>query len=229
MPGVTDYYDFIASHPPLKRTPVPPTRIAKRISALAPAEVCRAHIFHSPEAATGIARVNANHLFIYRDLRDVCVSEMFYLRYKAKWHHLHPHFRDAASERDALLLSINGLPAASPIFYPNIHERWRLYRGWLSNNNCHAVRFESLVGEERFHTIRNILLHFQDPDVPLSSRGASPDLSSLAQELCSAVNPHQSHTFRSGKTASWQRHFDRSLTSTFDDVAGESLSELGYS
>ena len=70
-----------------------------------------------------LADGNVVHYFIYRDPRDVVVSEAHYLRDMNRWHRLTPYFRKFESIDDAIMLSINGLePPVAGIDYPE-HRR----------------------------------------------------------------------------------------------------------
>jgi hypothetical protein len=84
------------------------------LSGLVSGELVRAHLHHSPEAERAAAEQGIAHFFIYRDPRDVAVSEAHYLRSMNRWHKLHPHFKRLPSFDQALSLCIEGLECRGP-------------------------------------------------------------------------------------------------------------------
>ena len=74
-----------------------------------PGEIVRGHLFYAPEYAGALQQKNFVHFFIYRDPRDVVVSEAHYLWKMNRWHRLHKHFQSCQTAEDAILLSIRGL------------------------------------------------------------------------------------------------------------------------
>ena len=127
------------------------------IRGFVPGEIIRGHLYYEPLYADELAKRHTVNYFIYRDPRDVVVSEAHYLRDMNRWHKLHRYFREAASMEDAIMLSINGLdPPVPGIPYPNIAERFNRYIGWLDRDDCLSIRFEDLVSERQGELIRQI-------------------------------------------------------------------------
>src|SRR3972149_2372490 len=112
------------------------------IRGFVPGEIIRGPLYFESLYADELAKRHAANYFIYRDPRDVVVSEAHYLREMNRWHRLHRYFRAAASIEDAILLSITGLdPPVPDIEYPNIAARFARYHGWLSRDDCLGIRF----------------------------------------------------------------------------------------
>lgn len=188
-----------------------------------PGEIIRGHLYFEPLYADELNRRHTVHYFIYRDPRDVVVSEAHYLREMNRWHKLHPYFRDATSIEDAIMLSINGLePPVPGVNYGNIGERFGRYEGWLSDVNCLCVRFEDLVSEQQPQLIRQIAEFYA------ARTKADFDLEPAVAHMSSLIAPKKSHTFRSGKKAGWQREFTPAHRARFAEVAGDLLVRLGY-
>ncbi|MGE3243080.1 MAG: sulfotransferase domain-containing protein, partial [Pirellulales bacterium] len=173
--------------------------------------------------AEELNRRHTVNYFVYRDPRDVVVSEAHYLREMNRWHRLHPFFRDAASIEDAIMLSINGFdPPVAGIYYPNIAERFGRYQGWLERDDCLAIRFEDLVSERQSELVRAIA-EFYAP------RTTTPfDIDATVAKMSTLIAPKKSHTFRSGKKAGWQREFTSAHRARFAELAGDLLVRLGY-
>jgi len=193
------------------------------IRRFTPGEVVRGHLYFEPQFAGELNRRHTANYFIYRDPRDVVVSEAHYLRDMNRWHRLHRYFRDAASMEDAIMLSINGLDPPIPgINYGNIAERFGRYEGWLSDADCFAVRFEDLVSEQQPKLVRQIAEFYA------ARTRADFDLKPAVERMSSLIAPKKSHTFRSGKKAGWQQEFTPAHRARFVEVAGDLLVRLGY-
>jgi hypothetical protein len=193
------------------------------IRGFVPGEIIRGHLFYESQYADELVKRRAVNYFIYRDPRDVVVSEAHYLRSMNRWHKLHPYFRDARSIKDAILLSINGLqPPVLGIDFPNIADRFARYEGWLADENCMAIRYEELISERQQGLIRQAAEFF-------AQRSSQPvDVEACAAAMSAHIAPHKSHTFRSGKKAGWAKEFTPALRERFAEVAGELLIRLGY-
>lgn len=193
------------------------------IAGFTPGEVVRGHLYFEPQYADALNRRHTANYFIYRDPRDVVVSEAHYLREMNRWHRLHPYFRDAASLEDAIMLSINGFnPPVLGIDYPNIAERFARYEGWLGDPNCFSVRFEDLVSEQQPAIVRRIAEFY-------AARTKSEfDFETTVAAMQASIAPKKSHTFRSGKKAGWQKEFTAEHRARFAEIAGDLLVRLGY-
>ena len=199
------------------------TSTCRFIRGFVPGEIIRGHLYYEPLYAEELARRHAVNYFIYRDPRDVVVSEAHYLRDMNRWHRLHPYFRKAASIEDAIMLSINGLdPPVPGIDYPNIAARFARYAGWLERDDCLSIQFEDLVSERQPEMIRRIA-EFYAPRT-----GTPFDVDATVATMSTLIAPQKSHTFRSGKKAGWEREFTPAHRARFAELAGDLLVRLGY-
>lgn len=186
-------------------------------------EVVRGHLYFDPEYVAALEKMNVANYFIYRDPRDVVVSEAHYLKEMNRWHRLHPYFRRTSSIEEAILLSINGLdPPVEGIDYPNIAERFARYEGWLDCPSCLAVRFEDLVAEKRDELLEAIAIHY------LTRTVDGPSAATAVERAREKIAPQKSHTFRSGRKAGWQKEFTPEHRRRFAELAGDQLIRLGY-
>ena len=224
LPGRRNYGAFLASMTSSfqfrERTPQNVTRF---IRGIVPGEIVRAHLFFDERYADELAKKSAVHYYIYRDPRDVVVSEAHYLREMNRWHRLAPYFRKLDSIEEAISLSINGLqPTVPGIEYPNIGARFARYQPWLHRDDCLCIRFEDLRSDEQPAIIKKMAEFYA------GRASAGLDVASCAQAMAAHVAPHKSHTFRSGKKAGWQKEFTPEHRRRFADVAGDLLVQLGY-
>jgi sulfotransferase 6B1 len=188
-----------------------------------PGEVIRGHLYFEPSYADALAKRNTVNYFVYRDPRAVVISEVHYLREMNRWHRLAKYFRRLPTIDEAFSLAISGFdPPVPGIFYPNIAERFARYRGWLSNPDCLAIRYEDLIGESRDTIIR------QMAELYAARCGGDLDIEACMKSMAAEVAPQKSHTFRSGKKSGWRSEFTAEHRKQFDAVAGDLLIELGY-
>jgi sulfotransferase 6B1 len=53
-------------------------------------------------------------------------------------------------------------------------------------------------------------------------------VAACAEAMAAHVDPHKSHTFRSGKKAGWRKEFTAEHRRRFSEIAGDLLIQLGY-
>jgi len=224
LPDRANYGEFLASMTSSfrfrKRTP---DSTAEAIRGMVPGEIVRGHLIYDPQYAEELGQRNVVHCLIYRDPRDVVVSEAHYLREMNRWHRLHPYFRRAASIDDAITLSITGLvPAVPGLEYPNVAERFAEYQGWLGRDDCLAVRFEDLVSGRQASVVEQIARFYA------LRTDTVCDIRACVERMLACVAPKKSHTFRSGERAGWRREFTDHHRRLFAELAGDLLVRLGY-
>ena len=184
-------------------------------------EVLRGHLFFAVEYEEILRERNAVAFFIYRDLRDVAISEAIYLRDMNRWHRLHKYFKGLSNE-ESVNLCIRGIGNAD-VYYPNIAERFRLYRPWITSATCTAIQFERLVSTTtQGETLRQIA-HASDRN------SKDPiDEQAIIGGMRNAIKPTMSHTFRAAKIAGWKCAMTDANKRLFKEVAGHLIIELGY-
>ncbi len=198
------------------------TSTLRILGGIVPGEIMRAHMFYSPAASELLTERNVAHYFIYRDPRDVVLSEAHYYRTLNPWHRLHPYFRDAASIDDAVTMAIAGLNDRAPALqYVDVASRFAEYEGWLHDANVCCVRFEQLTSPEKDATLRRMAEFY-------AAKAPTLDIDKTVERMRSNINPEKSHTFRSGKSAGWKDHFTDEHRRLFKSIAGSLLVRLGY-
>jgi sulfotransferase 6B1 len=203
-----------------RRTPAESRRF---LESTAPGEIVRAHLFYDSEVCEAVVDRRFVHYFIYRDLRDVVLSEAHYYRSINRWHRLHRLFRDAPSMEDALLLAIEGIEdPTGRIYYPGIGARFCHYEPWTDSPDAFAVRFEDLTGEGREAVVRKMVEYY------LLRTSQTGDVESLASQALANITPEKSHTFRKGKKGGWREAFNERHRESFKRLAGDLLIKHGY-
>jgi hypothetical protein len=221
FPGIRNFDSFIASVPPIRFRERRPAVIRRRLELVAPRELVSAHLFFEPAVNDQVARRGIVHYFIFRDPRDVAVSEAFYLTYMNRWHRLHRFFRALPSDEARIWTAIVGIPAtAAPYEYPDIGKRFDRYAGWLTRPEVCLVRYEELMSDQREAVIRRMAERYATC-VPI-------DVEAAVAASVGMIQPAKSRTFRVGGTGGWRRHFTNGHLEAMKTVAGKLLVALGY-
>ena len=221
LPNAFDYGRFLSSMTSSFRFQLRSEEETLRyLNRCIPGEVLRAHLFYHASYEAALKSKNAVHYFIYRDPRDVVISEAFYLRDMNRWHRLHPHF-SGLSDEEAVNLSIRGMPDREDMYYPDIATRFRCYMPWLQSSECMSVKFEDLVGPQQTEFVKRIV-HAACERLQIATE------ESAVERACVAINPKKSHTFRKAKSGGWRVGMTAASQGLFKETAGDLLVELGY-
>jgi sulfotransferase 6B1 len=222
LPGAVDYGRFVATVPSIRHVPRPYNNVRRRLSGLAPGEIVRTHLLYDEKVGGLLEAQNALHLFIYRDPRDVVVSEAHYLAEMAPWHALHASFKALPDLDSRIRLSIQGSSSLSDeIWYPNIAERFAAYEGWLADSNVFTIRFEELVANQESCGSGIAAAYAERADEPA-------DEPAFLSRMLAHVDPAKSHTYRRGGSGGWREAFTDQHRDAMKQVAGDLLVRLGY-
>lgn len=167
---------------------------------------------------TAAGRVN---YFIYRDPRDMLVSQVFFATDMHGEHGMHAYYNSLPDVAARLKVAITGIDRDG-LYMVNVRQRYEGVFQWLEQKNVMCICFEDLISN-RDDTLNAMLDEVEKTgyEIPTSREKA---LSVLAK----AIQPKKSHTFRSGKTGGWKEHFTVGHRELFKDVAGDLLVRLGY-
>jgi hypothetical protein len=219
LPDVTDYGTFIATTVSWRSRPRPVRALARLIGRVVPGEVVRAHLVHHREMVRALQAKNAYVVFVYRDPRDVIVSEAHYLTDSAPWHALHRTFRRLTPEQ-RIDVAIDGL-ADRPELYPDVATRYAAYEGWLDDAHV-AIGFEELVGPARDAGIRRVVASYA------AHHPGEIDVDATVRRAVDAIAPERSHTFRAGTTGGWREAFSAEQQRRLVERAAPVLRRYGY-
>ena len=164
------------------------------------------------------ARVN---YFIYRDPRDMLVSQVFFATDMHEEHGMHEFYQSLPDVGERLRVAITGIDREG-LYMVSVKQRYASVFEWLEQPHVMCIRFEDLI-QNRDATLESMLDEVESTGykIPTPRRKA---LSILVE----AIQPRKSHTFRSGKTGGWREHFTVEHKNLFKDIAGDLLVKLGY-
>ncbi len=175
----------------------------------------------SPENVAFLCRPDRVNYFIYRDPRDMLVSQVFFATDMNEEHGMHEYYKSLPNFGERLKVAITGIDQDGP-YMVGVKQRYASVFEWREQPNVMCIRFEDLINN-RDATLDAMLDEIESIGykIPTSREKA---LSILVQ----AIQPRKSHTFRSGKTGGWREHFTEEHKTLFKDVTGDLLVKLGY-
>ena len=167
---------------------------------------------------TAAGRVN---YFIYRDPRDMLVSQVFFATDMHEEHGMHAYYKSLPDFSARLRVAITGIDKDG-LKMVSVKQRYEGVFQWLEQQNVMCIRFEDLINN-RDATLDAMLNEVEKTGYKIPTpRGQALSI------LVDAINPKKSHTFRSGKTGGWSQHFTEEHRELFKEVAGDLLVKLGY-
>lgn len=223
FPDASFWGTFWACQPSVSFKVRSKAKMVAAIQALVPGELVPAHLFYEPEFHAALRDKNAIHFFIYRDPRDLVISEAFYLTHMNRWHRLHKFFKNLGSDEERISFAILGDSYMRlPYYYPDVAERYSRYLGWLSTEKVCSVKFEELIHDHREAIIRHMVNFY------IGETGKQIDADELVERAIRNINPFKSHTFREGKAGRWRELLTPTHKEQLKSVAGDLLIRLGY-
>ena len=175
----------------------------------------------SPENASFLTQSGRVNYFIYRDPRDLLVSQVFFATDMHEEHGMHDYYTSLPDFGERLNVAITGIDRDG-LYMVDVKERYAGVFEWLKTPGVMCIRFEDLINN-REGTLSAMLAEVEKTgyNIPMPREKA---LSVLVE----AIQPRKSHTFRSGKTGSWREFFSEEHKKLFKDVAGDLVVRLGY-
>jgi len=159
--------------------------------------------------------------FIYRDPRDMLVSQVFFATDMNEEHGMHEYYNSLPDFGERLKVAIAGIDRDG-LHMVSVRQRYEGVFQWLEQKNVMCLRFEDLINN------RDATLNAMLDEVERTGYKIPTPREKAISILVEAIQPKKSHTFRSGKTGGWREHFTDEHKKLFKDVAGDLLLRLGY-
>ncbi len=189
----------------------------------------KGHSSYDPDLDSFMNFLGIMHIFVYRDLRDVAVSQAFHILQADSKRLLHPEpelYKNLGGFNEVLSAVIEGIDV-----YPGVMERWDLYAPWLAPEWVLKLPFERMINHTRDSAI--VILQYmilRMASIQDSEAVADTEMLEHTLELMvrAAGRTHHSPTFRQGKVGSWREHFTEEHVDQFKKTDSGWLVQLRY-
>ncbi len=175
----------------------------------------------SPENVAVLCQPNRVNYFIYRDPRDMLVSQVFFATDMHEEHGMHAYYKSLPDFSARLNVAITGIDRDG-LKMVSVKQRYESVFQWLKQKRALCIRFEDLINR------RDATLNAMLDEVEKTGYKIPTPREKALSVLVEAIQPKKSHTFRSGKTGGWKEYFTEEHKKLFKDVAGDLLARLGY-
>lgn len=175
----------------------------------------------SPGNVAFLCKSNRVNYFIYRDPRDMLVSQVFFATDMNEEHGMHEYYKSLPDFGERLKVAITGIDQDG-LYMVGVKQRYASVFEWREQPHVMCIRFEDLINN-RDATLDAML----DEVESIGYKIPTPREKALSI-LVKAIQPRKSHTFRAGKTGGWREHFTEEHKNLFKDVTGDLLVKLGY-
>lgn len=202
-----------------------------RVSQLKNGYFLKSHCGHRPEIEQFLYYAGITHIFIYRDLRDVAVSQAFHILNEDDGLSPHPDkqaYRNLGDFSKVLRAVITGIGD-----WPGVIKRWEQYAPWLQVKSIYKVRFEDARHQPEqvaslilWHGLNRIASTFYEQEIPLKVEIHDALVKVMVKNSGVQTN---SPTFRKGNVGDWQEHFTPEIKQAFKEADKDNwLIQLGY-
>ncbi len=196
-------------------------RIAEDLRSVPQGVIGWGYVDATPENVEFLCQPNRVNYFIYRDPRDMLVSQVFFATDMHEEHGMHEYYNSLPDFSARLNVAITGIDRDG-LKMVSVKQRYETVFQWLEQKHVMCLRFEDLINN------RDATLNAMLDEVEKTGYKIPTPREKALSILAEAIQPKKSHTFRSGKTGSWREHFSEEHKKLFKDVAGDLLVRLGY-
>lgn len=177
------------------------------------------HVHGSKHNVEVLKKADVRHVVLFRDLRDVAVSNFFYVR-NTPWHPEYPHY--AGKDIPAGLLTF-ALRTLGP------YADW--VRSWHDNRDPErslVIRYEEMLADA-VGCMNNVATIF---DLPRQGNSIAELVDRFSFKKMSGGRDrgqqNEGQFVRKGVAGDWVNHFTPDVKSAFKDIAGQFLIDFGY-
>jgi hypothetical protein len=175
----------------------------------------------TPENVAIVCQPERVNYFIYRDPRDLLVSQVFFATDMHEGHGMHAFYKSLPDFGERLKVAITGIDRDG-LKMVSVKGRYEGVFAWLEQPGVMCIRFEDLIN------IRDVTLNAMLDEVEKNGYEIPTPRDKSLEILVKAIQPKKSHTFRSGKTGGWKEYFTEEHKALLKDVAGDLVVKLGY-
>ncbi|VAX41747.1 hypothetical protein MNBD_PLANCTO03-2269, partial [hydrothermal vent metagenome] len=177
------------------------------------------HCHGSVHNAEVLQRAGVRYVVLFRDLRDVAVSNYFYVC-NTPWHPEYPHYHGKSVQEGLIAFAERTLPG---------YVAW--VRSWHDNRDPErslVFRYEDLLGDD-LGCLRQMAALFELPGDEEELRQIAERNSFKAMSGGRERGQESGSSFvRKGQAGDWKNHFTPEITEAYRRVFGDFLIEFGY-
>jgi hypothetical protein len=188
------------------------------------------HMGYDPRVEKAFDEMNVCMFFVYRDLRDVAVSQTYHIEHPDDDKCRHPNkalYKEMASHEDRLLAVINGVSE-----FPGIIERWKLYASWLDVPWVLPVRYEDMRQRPEWVAEKAVNYVIERTTKAYDVRSvffAETILNAINKAIDNLGTTKYSASYRKGNVGDWQTEFTPKIKKAFKKADQDNwLERLGY-
>ena len=195
--------------------------ILKELKRIPQGAIGWGYVEASPENISFLCKPDRVNYFIYRDPRDMLVSQVFFATDMNEEHGMHEYYKSLPDFGERLKVAITGIDQDG-LYMVSVKQRYASVFEWLEQPNVMCIRFEDLINK------RDTTLDAMLDEVESTGYEIPTPREKALSVLVEAIQPKKSHTFRSGKTGGWREHFTEEHKKLFKDMTGDLLLKLEY-
>ena len=195
--------------------------VVSELKRVSPGVIGWGYVEATPENIAFLCQPNRVNYFIYRDPRDMLVSQVFFATDMHEEHGMHDLYKSLPDFGERLKVAITGIDRDG-LYMVNVKQRYASVFEWLEQPHVMCIRFEDLINQ------RDATLEAMLDEVESTGYKIPTTRTKALSILVEAIQPKKSHTFRSGKAGGWSEHFTAEHKNLFKDIAGDLLVKLGY-
>ena len=211
----------------------PDEAIYSKLAQLKDGTFLRGHCGYRADIDDFLYRMGAGCVFVYRDLRDVLVSQAYHWRSADRENLSHPEkelFAELSFE-ETMIACLEGIQG-DRYTYGSLRERWEQYAPWLDVPWVLKARFERTLREPlefaadfvqhiytRYAESRGHVIEMTREALLAEAKVVAPAMDDPAK---------RSLTFRKGVAGQWRNEFTPYVTRLFKAQLGDWLVRLGY-
>src|ERR1041385_6858381 len=177
--------------------------ILDELRRIPPGVIGWGYVDASPENVAFLCQPDRVNYFIYRDPRDMLVSQVFFATDMHEEHGMHSYYKSLPDFGERLKVAITGIDRDG-LHMVSVKQRYEGVFPWLDasrQKNVLCIRFEDLIND------RNATLGAMLDEVESTGYKIPMLREKALSVLVEAIQPRRSRTFRSGKTGGWKEHF----------------------
>jgi len=196
-------------------------RVANDLRRIPPGVIGWGYVEATPENVAVLCRPERVNYFVYRDPRDLLVSQVFFATEMYEGHGMHEFYKSLPDFGERLKIAITGIDRDG-LKMVSVRQRYEGVFEWLEQPSVMCLRFEDLIDN------RDVFLNTMLEEVEKTGYKIPIQRERALKILVEAIQPKKSQTFRVGKTGGWKEYFTEEHKALFKDVAGDLLVSLGY-